>query len=262
MKFVFLILCVVSAVLALNYVDCDVNCNESLDIHGAVYACIIDQVPECESCELAVPRDMLLGERAWDALPASATHCGDYSNCSHVSDRESHVCIPYTMCGIDFGAIAVRVYLNGTCDPTMASSHFLNSIDYIGPATFVGAGLKWYFTPTSFTNITFDGNGTAETVFNEVLTSNITMTNCTIIGFSGAYVIKAEADDEYFAGIKLDGIYMRDVSGFAVHVEGLWDVVVRNVVCDNCTRERPEFIHYVLSPLSDGKAEVVDVEIN
>ncbi len=226
MKFLFLILLCVAFASAL--VDCDVNCDETPDVGAVVRNCLADHETVCERCELAMHRT--------DFNDDSKPRCNvtEYSNCSHIPAdvRDQYMCIPFIRCYGDQD-VEVQVQLRGTCDPATLSMVAVAYITYTGPATFVGPGLDWGFTSASFANITFDGNGTQESMFDGSVKSDVTMTDCEITGFNGPHVLKAKARDR-LVEVALYNPYFHDIPGKALHFEGLSGIRVSNFKCERC----------------------------
>lgn len=268
MKLFLLLLCTalcLSSVASLTYVECAVDCDAEPGVSAAVHRCLVEQNTLCEHCELAVywKNDSV----ATSSLSEAVSHCkvnrtAQSVACSHIQDdvKQYYRCIPYTQCKHDPDVI-VRVQLSGTCNAATLNVGGIASLAYFGPATVVGQLSNWNHAHVGFINITFDGNGTAESLItDDALTSNITMVGCEIAGFNGSYVINVKARD-YFVLVELLEVYIHDVSGSVLYTEGLWGLIVRDVVLERCT-DNEKFLHYVMSPLSDGKVDVANVKIN
>lgn len=268
MKLLLLLLCTALCVSSVASLTCVVDCDTTQSISAAVHQCLVEQDTLCEYCELAVHSDYWTNDDFRNtSLPEALSHCKinrteQRLTCSHIPDhvKQYYRCIPYTQCKHNPDVI-VRVQLSGTCNTATLNVVGIASLAYFGPATIVGQLPNWNHAHVGFINITFDGNGTAESLItDDALTSNITMVGCEIAGFNGSHVINVKARD-YFVLVELFEVYIHDVSGSVLYTEGLWGLIVRDVVLERCT-DNEKFLHYVMSPLSDGKVDVANVKIN
>lgn len=266
---VVLLLCAAlafSSVAALPYVDCAVDCGATPDVAAEVRKCTAAQATVCERCEIAVRNDQWPQFNAANTTtPETLSHCSaDHANCSHVQTdmRDNYICIQYMRCS-ESPDMIVRVQLTGTCDAATLNLTGIASISYTGPATLVGQLPLSYPIDVYFTNITFDGNGTTESlIMDEILESNLTITDCITTNFLGRCVLKVKKS-HYLAAIKLHNVYMHNLIGSAYNLLLSGKLVVHNlrhnrskqpfIICDNC-------IHCEQSHV--GNMTIVNVDCN
>jgi hypothetical protein len=247
MKIFLLLLFVVFTASALVYVDCAVDCDVTPDIGAVVQQCLIDQATVCgEYKVLIVDYDGLTDPLNQAAKRVSCDDVGPSEFTVETGGPNQPLCIQTTRCYIDPDAV-VRVKLNGTCDPTTLNiEEEVFSIDYMGPATFVGPGMSCGSTPVRFTSIVFDGNGTTEPLFTCCMTLPLKMINCTITGFNG---IESRANG-YLARVESDRNFMDAERGWSL----------RDISCADCTYDGWNLIYWMMSQLSDCEWEIIDGE--